>query len=133
MAATRIYYPAEIVKEPDSDYGVVFPDFPGCISAGETMDEAIFNAHEALAGHVQLMLEDGDELPSPTPFEEAAAKRDETAVAIVPISLILPGKSRRVNITIDEALLEEIDSITNNRSRFLANAARSELLRRKAG
>ena len=61
---TRVHYPAVVDKDPDSDYGVVFPDFPGCVSAGSTLDEAMLGAQEALAGHVALMVADSDELPS---------------------------------------------------------------------
>jgi predicted RNase H-like HicB family nuclease len=132
MAVKRAYYPAVIDKDPDSDYGVVFPDFPGCVSAGSTLDEALLGAHEALAGHVALMVADGDELPGPTPLEAVAAERDATTVAITLVPVTLPGKAQRVNITIDEVLLEEIDAIADNRSRFLAEAARAELARRRA-
>jgi predicted RNase H-like HicB family nuclease len=132
MPAKKVHYPALIDKDPDSDYGVVFPDFPGCVSAGSTLDEAMLGAHEALAGHVALMVADGDELPVPTPLEAVAAQRDATTVAVTLVAVTLPGKAQRVNITIDEGLLEEIDAIADNRSRFLAEAARAELARRRA-
>ena len=133
MAANRVHYPAVVDKDPDSDYGVVFPDFPGCVSADSTLDEAVLGAHEALAGHVALMVADGDELPEPTPLEVVAVQRDASTVAITLVPVTLPGKAQRVNITMDEALLDEIDSIADNRSRFLAEAARAELARRRAG
>ena len=129
----RVHYPAVVDKDPDSDYGVVFPDFPGCVSAGSTLDEAVLGAHEALAGHVALMVADGDELPEPTPLEEVAAQRDASTVAVTLVPVTLPGKAQRVNITMDEALLDEIDAIADNRSRFLAEAARAEIARRRAG
>jgi predicted RNase H-like HicB family nuclease len=129
----RAYYPAVIDKEPDSDFGVVFPDFPGCVSAGRTLDEAVRGAHEALAGHVALMVADGDVLPEPTPFEVVAAERDATTVAVTLIPVTLPGKAQRVNITMDQGLLDEIDAVADNRSRFLAEAARAELARRRVG
>ena len=132
MAAKKAYYPAVIDKDADSDFGVVFPDFPGCVSAGITLDEAMLGAHEALAGHVALMVADGDELPEPTPLEAVAAERDDTTVAITLVPVTLPGKAQRVNITMDESLLEEIDAVADNRSRFLAEAARAELARRRA-
>jgi predicted RNase H-like HicB family nuclease len=133
MTAKRVHYPAVVDKDRDSDYGVVFPDFPGCVSAGTTIDEAVQGAHQALAGHVALMVADGDELPEPTPLEEVAAQRDESTVAITLVPVTLPGKAQRVNITMDEALLDEIDQVADNRSRFLAEAARAELARRRAG
>ena len=129
----RVHYPAVVDKDPDSDYGVVFPDFPGCVSAGSTLDEAVLGAHEALGGPVALMVADGDALPEPTPLEVVAAHRDASTVAITLVPVTLPGKAQRVNITMDEALLDEIDSIADNRSRFLAEAARAELARRRAG
>src|SRR5262245_18603220 len=106
MAAKRAFYPAVIDKEPDSDFGVVFPDFPGCVSAGRTLDEAVRGAHEALAGHVALMVADGDKLPPPTPLEEVAAARDATTVAITLVPVTLPGKAQRINITMDQGLLD---------------------------
>jgi predicted RNase H-like HicB family nuclease len=132
MTAKKVYYPAVIDKESDSDFGVSFPDFPGCVSAGRTLDEAVLGAHEALAGHVALMVADGDALPEPSPLEALTAKRDTSTVAITLVPVALPGKMQRVNITIDEGLLEEIDTIADNRSRFLAEAARAELARRRA-
>lgn len=44
-----------------------FPDFPGCVTQGHTLDEARAMAEDALAGHVELMLEEGEALPAPTP------------------------------------------------------------------
>ncbi len=128
----KVYYPAFIDKDEDSDFGVSFPDFPGCVSAGETLEEAMLGGQEALAGHLALMVADGDELPKPTPLEEVAREKETSTVAITLIPVVLPGRARRVNVTLDEALLEEIDQISNNRSGFLAEAARAELARRRA-
>ncbi len=129
----KLFYPAILEKEPGSVYGVTFPDFPGCISAGDTAEEALVNAHEALAGHIAFMVQDGDPLPKPTAVEDATADPDVTMVAVTVIGVTVPGRAKRVNVTLDEALLDEIDSIAKNRSRFLAEAARAELARRTAG
>jgi len=59
-------YIALIRKEPGSDYGVEFPDFPGCITAGVDLDDARRMTAEALALHIQGMLEDGQTLPTPS-------------------------------------------------------------------
>ncbi len=128
----KIYYPALIDKDEDSDFGVSFPDFPGCVSAGETMEDAVLGAQEALAGHIALILADGETLPKPAALEEVAATREPSTVAVTLIAAVLPGRARRVNVTLDEALLEEIDQISDNRSGFLAEAARAELARRRA-
>ncbi len=57
------YYVALIHKEPKSDYGVSFPDFPGCVTAGSTVQDAMEMAREALAGHIEVMIEDGLPIP----------------------------------------------------------------------
>lgn len=56
-------YVALVHKDNGTSYGVSFPDVPGCVSAGDTMEEALANAAEALAGHLALMQADGDALP----------------------------------------------------------------------
>jgi predicted RNase H-like HicB family nuclease len=67
-------YLALVHKDEGTSYGVSFPDVPGCISAGDTFEEAVSNAAEALAGHLALMRADGEPIPTPRTFEEL--KRD---------------------------------------------------------
>ena len=67
-------YIALMHKDEGTSYGVSFPDVPGCISAGDTFEEAVANAAEALAGHLALIRGDGDAIPEPRSFEEL--KRD---------------------------------------------------------
>ncbi len=63
-------------KDPASDFGVSFPDFPGCISAGRTLAEAASLAQEALLAHIELMIEDGEAIPEPMTLERALADPD---------------------------------------------------------
>lgn len=63
-------YIALIHKDAASDYGVSFPDFPGCITGGRTLDEARDMAAEVLAFHIASMTEDGDAIPAPSSLEE---------------------------------------------------------------
>lgn len=56
-------YIALVHKDEGTSFGVSFPDVPGCISAGDTLQEALANAAEALTGHLALMQEDGEPLP----------------------------------------------------------------------
>ncbi len=50
---TSPHYLAIVEKTADSDYGVFFPDVPGCVSAGETLEEARAFAVEALSLHLE--------------------------------------------------------------------------------
>jgi predicted RNase H-like HicB family nuclease len=67
-------YIALVHKDESTSYGVSFPDVPGCISAGDTFEQAVANAAEALTGHLALMKADGDAIPAPRSFEQL--KRD---------------------------------------------------------
>ncbi len=72
----KFYYPALVDKDADSDFGVSFPDFPGCVSAGESVEEeAVLRAREALAGHVALMLADGDTMPAPRRWRKSLPRK----------------------------------------------------------
>jgi len=71
-------YIAIIHKDPDSDFGVSFPDFPGCITAGRTLEEAKDMALEALTGHIGVMRDTGDPVPAPSTFDEVM--NDSSAV-----------------------------------------------------
>jgi len=79
-------YIALVHKDEGTSYGVSFPDVPGCIAAGDTFEEAVANAAEALAGHFALMKADGDVIPSPRTFEQLRHDREfaeDSADAIV--------------------------------------------------
>jgi predicted RNase H-like HicB family nuclease len=124
-------YIALIRKEPKSDFGVEFPDFPGCITAGSSIDDAKELAQEALQAHVEFMLEDKEELPEPSSLDKIMkSKKNRQAVAFI-VALSLKPKSIRFNATIDKNLLSAIDSkaksLGKTRSSFLADAARNEL------
>ena len=63
------YYIGLIHKDADSDYGVSFPDFPGVATAGTNLDDAQAMAEEALALHVDGLVEDGEALPEPSTLD----------------------------------------------------------------
>jgi predicted RNase H-like HicB family nuclease len=61
-------YPA-IVEQGNDEFYISFPDVPGCVSYGKTMEQLAANAEEALAFHFAGMIEDGDALPEPSNFD----------------------------------------------------------------
>ena len=59
-----------ILLDPDQDgagYTVIVPALPGCITEGVTIDEAMANAREAIACHVEGLLASGDDVPREAP------------------------------------------------------------------
>ena len=54
-----------IVFELSEDgYGAFVPELPGCITVGDTLQEAKRNMQEAIAGHIEAMRAHGEEIPA---------------------------------------------------------------------
>ena len=124
-------YIAIVHKDSTSDFGVSFPDFPGCITAGKNIDEAKDMAQEALILHIQGMIEDGEKLPGPSKLEEIMNDPDYTGAAAFLVVSVPDSKPRnvRVNITLPEMTLKQIDAAAKkrgmSRSSFLVHAAQN--------
>jgi predicted RNase H-like HicB family nuclease len=118
-----------IHKDEDSDYGVCFPDFPGCVTAGKTLDEAMQMAAEALRGHIEVMHEYADAMPSRGMGIEQARKHEfaENAELFIGVEAALPSKPVRVNVMLDGNLLKRIENVEKNRSAFINRAVEHEL------
>ncbi len=126
-----VKYPIAIEPGVDrSAFGVVVPDLPGCFSAGDTLDEALNNASEAIALWIETVLDDGGTVPPPGRLETHRAHPDFAGwvwgLAGVDPAL-LSDQAERVNITLPTRLLRRIDEYARahheTRSGFLARAA----------
>ncbi len=122
-------YPVVIHKDDDLDYGVTFPDLPGCFSAGDTIEEAIVNSQEAAECHIAGILLDSEPIPVATSIENHKDKPDfkDGVWALVEVDISkLSLKSKRVNITMPERLLNSVDYFAKKhgetRSGLLAQA-----------
>ena len=127
------YFYAIVHKEPDSAFGVEFPDLPGCFSAADEIDDLLPNACEAL----ELWFDDAEDVvPRRLDEVQKAATKELAAGAFM---LAVPrikraGKLVRANISLDRGMLDAIDRAAADRrltrSAFLADAARNEIERR---
>ena len=124
------------IHRDEAGFGVSFPDFPGCVSVGAMIDDAVRQGSEALAFHVEGLVDDREAIPSPRSIDaikadpELADWRRDADLVLIPL-LLDRGSSRRVNISLDRGLLEAIDDEARQRrmtrSAFLATAARREI------
>ena len=104
-------------KEAGSDYGISFPDFPGCVTAGRDPNETRRLAEEALALHMEGLLADGETLPTPSSLEALLADTDNLDAEPVRIDGPEP-KPRTVTLTglIDAGPLAELVRPAERRS-----------------
>ena len=110
----------------DGPCGVTVPDLPGCWSGGDTLAEALANAREGIAVHVEALLEAGLVVPEPS----ATVDSDGGIVAAVPLDDgLLSERAVRVNVTIPSRLLKLIDRRAGQRGRsgLLAEAVLAHL------
>ncbi|MDR3488040.1 MAG: type II toxin-antitoxin system HicB family antitoxin [Bradyrhizobium sp.] len=127
-----------VIERMDTGYGVSFPDFPTAGNVGPTAEEALRRAEAALDAHIHgmvaakvpfLTIRSVDEIMNDPDHAELVAEIGPVTYALVDVTL--PAKAVRVNITIDERLIERIDRAAaaegETRSGYLAAAARARL------
>jgi predicted RNase H-like HicB family nuclease len=128
-----------IVIEPGDEntaYGVVVPDLPGCFSAGDTLDEAVTKAKEAIESHIEELLATGEPLPAIHGLADHQANPDYAGWvwALVEIDMSrLEDVTERVNITLPRRVLRIIDEAAKrageSRSAYLARVGVTEATR----
>lgn len=114
-----------VVERGEHGFGVFFPDVPGCVSADANPFEAMENGEHALAAHIELLAQGGEGIPEAS--SEVSVDDDIEVASYFLAHVELPGKTLRLNITMDEGLVARIDRVARNRSAFLAEAARDRL------
>ncbi len=123
-----------VVIEPGNDesaYGVVVPDLPGCFSAGDSLDEALVQAQQAVGAWIDAALDAGTDIPAPTPLEVLRARHKawkHWVWALVEVDpAALDDTPERVNISLPRRVLRRLDNLARRhgetRSGFIARMA----------
>lgn len=120
-------YPVVIERDSETTaFGVIFPDLPGCFSAGDTLDEAISNAEEAAAAWIDATLDAGDAVPPPSTLDAVQNAVQNSpdyqgwTIGFVTINpAILDDRVERANISLPRRVLERLDALAkaSNESR----------------
>jgi predicted RNase H-like HicB family nuclease len=120
-------YIAYLHKDKKSDYGVSFPDFPGCITAGTTLEEARRRAAEALSFHIAGMQEDGAAIPESSTLDDLQNDPAMKGAVAFLVEATTQEKTVRINITARESQIAEIDRRATaaklSRSAYIVNRA----------
>lgn len=116
-------------------YGISFPDFPGCVSGGANLVEAMRRGREALRTHLESMMEDGEPTPVPRAIDwlkaDPAFRGDAEGAIVMALPFELPGRAVRINVSLNENLVAAVDQAAReagmSRSGFIAAAAKARL------
>jgi len=128
----KMLYPIYVHKDEGSAYGAIFPDIPGCFAAADDIDALPQAAQEAVEVHFGI---DDEPIPcasAPDAWLNNEDYQDGGFWMLVDINLSkVRPRSRRVNISMSEDLLERVDKAAKARgqtqSGFLASAAEREM------
>lgn len=127
----RYLFPAIFEPGDTAGYTVTFPDLPGCITEGDTLEEAFAMAKEALELHVYGMEEDHDPIPEPSRLKPATVP-PQAMVAVVEawmpvIRSKMANQSVKKNLTVPKWLADAADRADINYSQVLQEALKSRL------
>jgi predicted RNase H-like HicB family nuclease len=103
------FYPAVLEKGPKGTFGAWFPDFPDCVAAGRSQEEAIEKAESVLARAVAALFEQEAALPESTSFEAITLPKGCRFVAFFAVGVEPPDPSERVNIYLPKSLIARAD------------------------
>jgi predicted RNase H-like HicB family nuclease len=132
-----MHYVAVVEKEAGSAFGVWFPDVEGCFSAGDTLDEAVANAAAALRQHVESLESAGRQVSLARNVDTVLRDKDvkeslKSGALLFAVPLLADaGRTVRINVSLDKALVDQIDEAASvrglTRSAFIAQAAREKI------
>jgi predicted RNase H-like HicB family nuclease len=120
-------------------YGLVIPDVPGFTTVGDSYADAVRNATEGLADHLEILKESGGDIPEARTMEEIRGEwvgwKDWTRNVKELITALIPAipifGTTKVLVSMDSGLVARIDRVARNRSAFLASAAEYMLANEK--
>ena len=121
----KVVYPAIFHKE-DNVYWVEFPDLEGCQSYGDTEQETLDNASEALAAYCATFLDQGKTLPKPSNALDIKYGKD-SFVSLVSANVSLKTKSVKKTLTIPGWLNDRAVKNSVNFSQVLQEALLEKL------
>jgi predicted RNase H-like HicB family nuclease len=118
------FYVAILARNSEGEIFATVPDLPGANSAAVTEGEALDLVIEFADDYVRDLLEGGHPVPPPRRLSEIAVEEGEMGRALIPVDI--PGKSVKVTLSIDEAVLARADraakALGESRSGFFASA-----------
>lgn len=129
MPFKSFVFPA-IVKRKGKGYTTVFPDLPGCIGFGGTVEESALHAERSLLPHLEAIVHAGRTPPAPSQLDDMCRSRKSDELAFVLVRAEVGPKVVRINISLDEAILARADREAAaqgyTRSGYIASLIRSQ-------
>ncbi len=114
-------------KSSDWGYSVFVPDIEGSFSQGKTLEEAKENITEALQEFIDVMVDDGDDIPTPRDYQALEKEYPASRYAPIFVNVLIKGKKKKYTVTLDADIVDQIKSEHGNLSGFLEESAKIRL------
>ena len=122
----KLFYPAVFHEAEEGGYWISFPDFPECLTDGDTTEEAYKMAVDALGLAITDRRENKEEIPQPSDVKDIQVERD-AFLLIVEFDMIAylkrtSNKAVKKTLSIPEWMNEEAVNLGVNFSQVLQEA-----------
>lgn len=119
-------YPALFhLNEDDGSYTITFPDFPGCISEGKSLENALYMAQDALRVWLGYALDQGNALPDATAIQRVAAGPGEFVNLVR--AEVRDGRAVRRTVSIPKWMDDQVSAAGISLSKVLQEALKIRL------
>lgn len=125
----KVYYPAVFIAY-EKGYTVLFPDLPGCVTQGDSLEEAFEMAEDAACGWILTTIEDGEDVPSPSMIDRLVVEEGFSTFVVLDIGEYAKKHSTKAikkTLTIPEWLNTLAEQEGINFSQELQNALKVRL------
>jgi len=137
----KLTYCALACEDKPKGFSVMFPDFDGCVTQGDTIEEVRVMAEDVLATHISFMKERREKLPEPTTdYKKLLAMADPEwppVAFVIPITVYTESPFIRISMSGPEDKLEIIKEFANScgttRSAFMIEASMEKIAKMKKG
>ena len=131
----KLVYPAIFYYEKDGGYSVEVPDLLGCVTQGDTLEEAIEMAQDAAMGWILTTIEDDEEIPKPSQIEEIKVENKKSFKTLLLLDIDKYSekygtkKSVKKTLTIPSWLNKRAERVGINFSQVLQESLLNKILK----
>ena len=118
-------YPALFHKNDDNSYTITYPDLPGCISEGKSLENALYMAESALTQWMEYLSDSKQPIPDSTPMQEVAVESVEFVNLIR--TDVKDNRAVRRTVSIPKWMDDKVSDAGLSLSRVLQDALKERL------
>lgn len=119
-------YPALFhLNQDDGSYTITYPDLPGCISEGKSLENALYMAQDALRVWLGHLLDHGEDIPAPTALQQVSAGPGSFANLIR--AVVREDRAVRRTVSIPKWMDDQVSAAGISLSKVLQEALRARL------